>query len=520
MAKSDITVNAENFNTVLSPEYNGVSVGFALGGTGLANVASVKVQLYDALGNLLVTNTSKASKVFAAGPYSSAFIVVPGTYTTSSTWEFGTWTPLGTTVPAKAVITVTDINGFKFVAENTALQQTEPVHPSWISLFPAYDITVTAENFNTNKGEDYYGVSVGYALGGLDASFVASVSVSLFDAQNNLLVTNTSKEASKVNTAKQYSSAFIVMAGTYSTSSAWNFGVWTPSGLVAPAKAVIVVTDIHGRTYTAENASLQQTEPVHPSWVSLFPTYDITVLAENFNTNLSAEYNGVSVGFALSGVDAANVAAVRVSLYDASNNLLVTNVSKASKVFAAGQYSSAFIVVAGTYTSSSTWDFGVWAPVKTVVPSKAVIVVIDNIGREYTAENTMFMNSAPSHPTWEELFPAEVVYSISQNYRLWNRRRYWICTGQFRLSANTDTTQLIIAKDRAQVNGTSSQLAIYAYCWIMRLLFLLADVSTVNVAYSGMVIFHRYRILNGCSLSTFWQSWSASCFKLDYRHWS
>lgn len=132
-------------------------------------------------------------------------------------------------------------------------------------------ITVTAENFNTNKGADYYGPTVGYTLGGTDADQVASVSVALFDGSNNLLITNTSKSAAKVNNTSQgpqYSSAFIIIPGTYSTSSTWNFGdISALSANVIPAKAVITVTDLNGFIYTAENDSLSEATA---TWGSLF----------------------------------------------------------------------------------------------------------------------------------------------------------------------------------------------------------------------------------------------------------
>jgi hypothetical protein len=133
-------------------------------------------------------------------------------------------------------------------------------------------IAVTAENFNTHKAADYNGVSVGYKLEGVDVAKVTSVNVSLFDALGNKMVENISKSADKVNTAKQYSSAFIVIPGTYTTSSTWDFGTWSPAATttVDPAKAVITVTDINGFVYTAENTLFQASAPSHPTWASLF----------------------------------------------------------------------------------------------------------------------------------------------------------------------------------------------------------------------------------------------------------
>ncbi|MEI6267027.1 MAG: hypothetical protein WCP14_04010 [bacterium] len=130
------------------------------------------------------------------------------------------------------------------------------------------DIVVTAENFNTNKSAEYYGATTGFALAGADVASVSSVKVELYDALNSLLVTNTSKDASKVNIVKQYSSSFRVKTGTYATSSTWSLGdiSWTPNRNVKPAKMIVTVTDINGLTYTAENATLSEATA---TWESL-----------------------------------------------------------------------------------------------------------------------------------------------------------------------------------------------------------------------------------------------------------
>jgi hypothetical protein len=133
------------------------------------------------------------------------------------------------------------------------------------------NIVVTAENFNTNKGSDYCGASVGYKISGASVTNAVSVKIALYDASGNKMAENTSKSADKINTAKAYSSAFILKPGTYTTDT-WNLGAWTPTAKrsVKPAKAVITVTDSNGAVYTAENTSF--TEPAGLTWTSLFPT--------------------------------------------------------------------------------------------------------------------------------------------------------------------------------------------------------------------------------------------------------
>ncbi len=256
-----ITLTGENFNTNKSAAYNGISVGFALGGTAIADVASVSISLKDSGGNILVTNTSKSASSFnsAAGHYSSAFRVQTGTYTTSSTWNLGSWSPVAGVIPASALVTVTDIYGYEYTTTLSLLSDTTG---TWASLF---GITVTGENFNTNAAADYFGISVGFALSGAGIADVASVSVVLKDG-GTTLVTNTSKSAASFNaafvspaTSKSYSSAFRVKTGTYTTSSTWNLGdtSWTP--LAKPTSAVITVTDVNGYAYSATISVLSET---------------------------------------------------------------------------------------------------------------------------------------------------------------------------------------------------------------------------------------------------------------------
>jgi hypothetical protein len=167
------------------------------------------------------------------------------------------------------------------------------------------NIVVSAENFNTNKGSDYYGASVGYKVSGASMTNAVSVKVALYDALNNKMAENTSKSADKINTAKAYSSAFILKPGTYSTSSTWNFGPWTPTAnsSLKPAKAVITITDSDGATYTAENTNF--TEPDGNAWTSLFPTLTYTAGANGSITGTSPQ---ILASYGLSGTAVTAVA--------------------------------------------------------------------------------------------------------------------------------------------------------------------------------------------------------------------
>lgn len=277
------------------------------------------------------------------------------------------------------------------------------------------DITVTAENFNTNKSTDYYGATVGYALGGADTLLVASVSVSLYDSSNNLMVTNTSKSAAKVNNTLQgphYSSAFLVQAGTYATSSTWNFGAWTPTIGVVPAKAVITVTDINGFTYTAVNTSFQASEPSHPTWASLFTG---SLAAEDFgvvsyDTGLGM-LKGYTAGFGLTDATFAGVQSVVVQLFSGAT-LLQTNTATAQVGIdiTGTQISSPFDV-------SGTFDYvtdGYWVNVREAqygqsVPATRVVATVTLAsGLVVTAENTILTGDP------ETIYPPVVIVTPTE----------------------------------------------------------------------------------------------------------
>ncbi len=165
----------------------------------------------------------------------------------------------------------------------------------------ALAITVVPENFNTHKGADYKGISVGYKVEGADVSRIASVSVALY-AGDTKLAENTSKASDKVNTAKQYSCAFIVEPGTYYTSSTWNFGAWTPAMGTVPSKAVVTITDTNGYTYTATNTTLSVDTA---TWESLFDNIAEVATLSELNTALNAGKTMITVTASIS--DAVNI---------------------------------------------------------------------------------------------------------------------------------------------------------------------------------------------------------------------
>jgi hypothetical protein len=140
----------------------------------------------------------------------------------------------------------------------------------------AIDITVSPENFNTNKSSAYYGATTGFSLTGTTLSEIASAKVELYDASNNLLVTNTFKSTflPTLRAGGAFSSSFRVKTGTYTTSSSQTLGVWTPSASVKPAKMLVTITDSNGDAYTATNLALSETTA---TWESLFIPNSIAI---------------------------------------------------------------------------------------------------------------------------------------------------------------------------------------------------------------------------------------------------
>ena len=421
-AESAITVMAENFNTNKSDgRYYGASVGFNLSGT-VSEIASVKVTMYNAADAEMVANTSKITRVFTAGQYSSAFIVKAGTYNSaaSSTWTFGTWTPTaqGTVKPAKAVITVTDIYGYKHTAVNNSFIESDG---TWVSLFPVLTYTAGSNGNITGTSPqaiDSYGldgsqvtaVPVPTALGYRFASWsdgILTAARTDSNVQGDITVT--------ANFANTYTLTYNAAANGFITGTTPQTVIYNASGSQVTA---VPNGNYHFTTWSDGVLTAARTDSSVQTDITVTANFasntGITVAAENFNTNRGLDYYGVSVGYLLGG-NAADVASVNVALYNASNSKMAENTSKlASKVNVAKTYSSAFILKPGTYSTSSTWNFGAWTPTATrsVKPAKAVITVTDIYGYTYAATNVTF--TEPDGNPWTSLFPT-LTYAAGSN---------------------------------------------------------------------------------------------------------
>jgi len=273
----DINVTATSFNTNKSLKYYGANVGFTLSGTDVDNVKSVKVELFDESDNLLVTNNFKPDYEFAAPAYSSAFRVKIGEYTTSGSQYLGMWlaTPTAGVSPAKAVITVTDINGETYTAENSSFQATGTVSlPTWASLFdgaptfvgpqptisgtPKVDSTLTADagSWTPDGVELHYQWKADGSNIGTDSTTYA---ITEADAGKTITVTVTVTKDGY--TATSTSAAFFVNAPSVSTTSTVTISptdsastgtAVTVTGTVSPSNAVGSIEILDGETSLGE----------------------------------------------------------------------------------------------------------------------------------------------------------------------------------------------------------------------------------------------------------------------------
>jgi hypothetical protein len=134
----DIIVSSTNSFYVQNPDtYKGVTTEFAYSGEDLDKIVSVKVELYDAKGELIGTNTLKTEKLpVKKGALTSPFVVIPGSYTSSSwdtAWEEGNLRY--DNPPVKAVMTAVDNNGVKYVAEDDDFNSFSGNGGTWESIW-------------------------------------------------------------------------------------------------------------------------------------------------------------------------------------------------------------------------------------------------------------------------------------------------------------------------------------------------------------------------------------------------
>ena len=125
----------------------------------------------------------------------------------------------------------------------------------------------------TKNGGLYDGVSATFELGGEGLDKITSIKVEIFDANDNLLATNTFKSEKLPISAGNLTAPFVAIEkeGGYKTSSwvtKWTSG--NPNPLIRPSKAVMTVTDDKGITYTAEEANLHTSHSGGITWFQLW----------------------------------------------------------------------------------------------------------------------------------------------------------------------------------------------------------------------------------------------------------
>lgn len=206
---------------------------------------------------------------------SNIFWAVGGTTFLQGSSHFEGTLLAGPGVSEITVITGATVNG-RLLGEKTISLQANTVITNPAAGTPVSDIAVVAQNFNTNTSTAYYGVTTGFALSGTMLGDITEAKVELYDVSNNLLVTNTFKDTflPTLRAGGQFSSAFRVKIGTYTTSSSQNLGAWTPISAVKPAKMVVTVTDVNGGTHVVEEVILSESTA---TWEDLFIPNSIAI---------------------------------------------------------------------------------------------------------------------------------------------------------------------------------------------------------------------------------------------------
>lgn len=199
------------------------------------------------------------------------------------------------------------------------------------------------------------------------------------------------------------SNIFWAVGGTTFLQGSSHFEGTLLAGPGVSEITVVTGATVNGRLLGEKTISLQANTVITNPTAGT-PVSDIDVATTNFNTNISTAYYGVTAGFELSGTMLADITGAKVELYDASNNLLATNIFKdtfLTSLRAGGQFSSSFRAKIGTYTTSSSQDLGVWSPASGVKPTKMVVTVTDVNGGTHVVEDATLSESTA---TWEDLF--------------------------------------------------------------------------------------------------------------------
>ncbi|WP_152399992.1 hypothetical protein [Paenibacillus cellulositrophicus] len=377
-------VKPQDFGVMQFSGVNGYNVGFELVTTTAKNLKKVEVSLYkeDTLLQKNVSNTL-LEEYPDATQLSSPFDVTGKVW--SGNWENEAWNGTAADVPTRAVIVVTDLEGNTYTVENKNLTG----NPA--SLIPK-DYTgadalefVKPQDFGVMQFSGVNGYSVGFELQKVKAGELKKVVVSLY-RDKTLLQKNVSNTLLKdYPDATQLSSPFDVTGKVWDGN--WTNEAWNGKPGDVPTKAVIVVTDWMGNTYTVENTSLTgDPELLDPTQYTGEEALAF-VKPQDFGVMQFSGVNGYNVGFELQKVTAKDIKLVEVSLFK-NDVLLQKNVSNTllTEYPNATQLSSPFDVTGKVW--SGNWKNEAWNGTPEDAPTRAVIVVTDLKGNTYKVESS------------------------------------------------------------------------------------------------------------------------------------
>ncbi|HEX7483844.1 MAG TPA: lamin tail domain-containing protein [Candidatus Saccharimonadales bacterium] len=171
---------------------------------------------------------------------------------------------------------------------------------------------VLGENFNTHAGADYKGINVGFSISNFKT--VSAVSVALYDADDNLLATNTHNQKLLdliSGGTTQLSTPFITTGGSY-VEEYWTLGQHSISDTTKPIKAVVTVVGT-GASNSSITKSVNLTplaEPDGVTFASVLPVKSNT--SQNDNPTISELPLVAPLAGFLANPGAANVFAAAV----------------------------------------------------------------------------------------------------------------------------------------------------------------------------------------------------------------
>lgn len=243
-------VRTQDLSVMQLSGVNGYNVGFNLVGD-TDKVAAVEVSLYDKDNTILAKNVSNNKLFSLSGTQFSSPFNINGDFNGDAYWTYGEWTGTIYQVPAKAVISVTLMDGSNYTVVNSNLTG-DPQ-----SLLTEDEKHVQAEDFGIMQLSEVNGYSVGFSLiDGKEACDLSSIEVSLYDQDGKLLAKNTATNKILRSTLTQLSSPFNI-DGTFQDDGYWSYGDYNGTVADVPAKAVIKVTyESTGISYTVENSNL------------------------------------------------------------------------------------------------------------------------------------------------------------------------------------------------------------------------------------------------------------------------